>query len=141
MLMLMLKQPRPSCAQRCALSSRRQLDSNSCLLLANFRLMIDLLDNSPVCREASLGDIVLVVGLSLGVTRMEWCALLLAMMLVWIAEALNTALEFLCNLVSPDFHPLIKKSKDVAAASVLISAAGAVVIGVLIFLPYLLTWG
>ncbi|MBU73022.1 diacylglycerol kinase family protein [Spongiibacter sp.] len=95
--------------------------------------------NARVHLFASL--LVVIVGLSLGVTRMEWCALLLAMMLVWIAEALNTALEFLCNLVSPDFHPLIKKSKDVAAASVLISAAGAVVIGVLIFLPYLLTWG
>ncbi len=93
--------------------------------------------NARVHLFASL--LVVIVGLSLGVTRMEWCALLLAMMLVWIAEALNTALEFLCNLVSPDFHPLIKKSKDVAAASVLISAAGAVVIGVLIFLPYLLT--
>lgn len=95
--------------------------------------------NARVHLFASL--LVVIVGLSLGVTRMEWCALLLAMMLIWIAEALNTALEFLCNLVSPDFHPLIKKSKDVAAASVLISAAGAVVIGVLIFLPYLLTWG
>ncbi|MBO6754095.1 MULTISPECIES: diacylglycerol kinase family protein [Spongiibacter] len=95
--------------------------------------------NARVHLFASL--LVVIVGLSLGVTRMEWCALLLAMMLVWIAEALNTALEFLCNLVSPDFHPLIKKSKDVAAASVLISAAGAVVIGILIFLPYLLTWG
>ncbi len=93
--------------------------------------------NARVHLFASL--LVVIVGLSLGVTRMEWCALLLAMMLVWIAEALNTALEFLCNLVSPDFHPLIKKSKDVAAASVLISAVGAVVIGVLIFLPYLLT--
>ena len=95
--------------------------------------------NARVHLFASL--LVVIVGLSLGVTRMEWCALLLVMMLVWIAEALNTALEFLCNLVSPDFHPLIKKSKDVAAASVLISAAGAVVIGILIFLPYLLTWG
>ena len=95
--------------------------------------------NARVHLFASL--LVVIVGLSLGVTRMEWCALLLAMMLVWITEALNTALEFLCNLVSADFHPLIKKSKDVAAASVLISAAGAVVIGVLIFLPYLLTWG
>ena len=95
--------------------------------------------NARVHLFASL--LVVIVGLSLGVTRMELCALLLAMMLVWIAEALNTALEFLCNLVSPDFHPLIKKSKDVAAASVLISAAGAVVIGILIFLPYLLTWG
>ena len=92
--------------------------------------------NARVHLFASL--LVVIVGLSLGVTRIEWCALLLAMMLVWIAEALNTALEFLCNLVSPDFHPLIKKTKDVAAASVLISAAGAVVIGVLIFLPYLL---
>ncbi|WP_028968463.1 diacylglycerol kinase family protein [Spongiibacter tropicus] len=91
--------------------------------------------NARVHLFASL--LVVIVGLSLGVTRMEWSALLLAMMLVWIAEALNTALEFLCDLVSTEFHPLIKKSKDVAAAAVLISAMGAVMIAALIFVPYL----
>ena len=91
--------------------------------------------NARVHLLASL--LVVIASLSVGVTRVEGCVLLLTMMLVWIAEALNTALEFLCDLVSTEFHPLIKKSKDVAAAAVLISAMGAVMIAALIFVPYL----
>ncbi len=54
-------------------------------------------------------------------------------MAVWTAEALNTALEFLADASHPEFHPLIKKAKDAAAAGVLISALGAVIIATLIF--------
>lgn len=81
--------------------------------------------------------LVVVAGWWCEVERVEWCLLILAIALVWSAEALNTALEFLCDLVSPEFHPLIKKSKDTAAAAVLISALAAVVVGVLIFAPRL----
>ena len=70
------------------------------------------------------------------VTSSEWCFLTLAIMSVWVAEALNTAFEFLCDVASPDFHPIVKKSKDVAAGAVLISAIGAVVIGAIVFLPH-----
>jgi diacylglycerol kinase (ATP) len=59
-------------------------------------------------------------------------------MAVWTAEALNTAFEFLADVASPDFHPLVKHSKDVAAGAVLISAIGAVVIGLLVIGPHLL---
>ena len=65
--------------------------------------------------------------------------LALAITLVWVAEALNTAFEVLCDVTSPDFHPLVKKSKDVAAAAVLLSAIGAIIIGALIFGPKLLS--
>ena len=81
---------------------------------------------------------VVLVGLFCGVTVTEWCFLIIAIMVVWVAEALNTALELLCDVASPDFHPLIKKSKDVAAGGVLLSALGAVFIGLIIFVPYLL---
>jgi diacylglycerol kinase (ATP) len=81
---------------------------------------------------------VVLVGLFCGVTVTEWCFLIIAIMVVWVAEALNTALELLCDVASPDFHPLIKKSKDVAAGGVLLSALGAVSIGLIIFAPYLL---
>lgn len=60
------------------------------------------------------------------------------MMAVWTAEALNTAVEFLADAVSPEFHPLVKHSKDVAAGSVLISAIGSAVIGLLVLGPYVL---
>ena len=79
--------------------------------------------------------IVCSVGLLLGLTRWEWCLIALAVMTVWIAEALNTALEFLADIACPMHHPLVKNAKDVAAGAVLISAAGSVVIGVLIMGP------
>ncbi len=65
----------------------------------------------------------------------EWCALVLAVMAVWMAEGLNTALELLADATNPAFHPLIGKAKDVAAGAVLLAALGAVVIGLLIFGP------
>jgi len=60
----------------------------------------------------------------------------IAIMTVWTAEALNTALEFLADVASPESHPLIKKAKDVAAGAVLISAMGSAAIALLIFTPH-----
>ncbi|KRH98482.1 diacylglycerol kinase family protein [Curvibacter sp. PAE-UM] len=76
-------------------------------------------------------------GLYFGLSLAEWCWLVLAMTLVWMAEALNTALEFLADAVTQEFHPLILQAKDVAAAAVLIAAIGALVIGLLVFGPHL----
>ncbi len=72
------------------------------------------------------------------INRTEWLFLIIAVILVWISEALNTAIEFLCDVASPDFHPMIKKSKDVAAGAVLLSSIGAIIIGLIIFFPYIL---
>jgi len=81
----------------------------------------------------------LVVGCGIwcGITRQEWVDLVLVMGLVWVAEGMNTALEFLADRVSTEHHPLIGKAKDVAAASVLIAAMTALVVGIFIFGPYL----
>lgn len=68
----------------------------------------------------------------------EWCLIILAIIAVWTAEALNTALEFLADAAKPEFHPLIKNAKDVAAGGVLISAMGSVIIGLLVLGPHLL---
>ncbi len=73
----------------------------------------------------------------LRVDRLEWCMLILAMMAVWTAEALNTAFEFLCDVASPEFHPMVARSKDVAAGAVLLSAIGSVAVGLLVFVPHL----
>jgi diacylglycerol kinase (ATP) len=82
--------------------------------------------------------VVVTAAVTLHVTRIEWLALVLAVVSVWTAESLNTASEFLCDVASPDFHPLVEKAKDVAAGAVLICAAGATVIGALVFAPYLM---
>ena len=83
---------------------------------------------------------VLVTGALVGLSGGEWCWIVLAIMAVWTAEALNTALEFLADAASPEFHPLIKQAKDVAAGGVLISAMGSVCIGLLVLGPHLIDW-
>lgn len=78
---------------------------------------------------------VFALGFWLQISRQEWAIVLLAIMAVWMAEFMNTALEAVVDMASPDFHPLAKIAKDVAAAGVLVGAAGAVLIGLLIFGP------
>ena len=76
--------------------------------------------------------LVVTLGLLLRIPRVEWLALILAVVSVWTAEAINTAFEFLCDVASPEFHPLVEKAKDVAAGAVLICAIGAAATGCLV---------
>jgi diacylglycerol kinase (ATP) len=80
--------------------------------------------------------LVVVAGNIFHVSTIEWCLLVLAITGVWMAEALNTALEVLADVAMPDFHPMVEKAKDVAAGGVLITSIGALVIAILIFVPY-----
>ena len=72
----------------------------------------------------------------LGVSDMEWIALVLAIALVMGAEAMNTALEYVVDLASPEWHALARDAKDVAAAAVLVCSMGAAVVGAVVFWPY-----
>ncbi|HEU4697642.1 MAG TPA: diacylglycerol kinase family protein [Gemmatimonadales bacterium] len=92
--------------------------------------------NAWVHAAASLA--VVAAALALEVSRLEWCALVVAMLGVWVAEAMNTAFEALCDVASPEFHPEVERAKDVAAGAVLLAALGAVAIGLLVFVPHLL---
>ena len=82
-----------------------------------------------------------VVAIGLGfycqLSRLEWALIALAVAGVWTAELMNTAIEALTDLASPDFHPLAGKAKDVAAGAVLLAAIGALVVGALVFIPHL----
>jgi diacylglycerol kinase len=80
---------------------------------------------------------VVVLGVALRVSAPEWCALVLAIALVLTAEALNTSIESAIDVVSPEFHELAGRAKDVAAGAVLIAALGSVVVGLLVFVPHL----
>jgi diacylglycerol kinase (ATP) len=71
------------------------------------------------------------------VSAADWCWIILAISIVWTAEALNTAFEFLADAASPEFHPLVRDAKDVAAGAVLFTAVAAAIIGVIIFWPYM----
>lgn len=75
------------------------------------------------------------VGIWLKISLHDWALLVLAMMAVWMAEFMNTALEAIIDMVMPDPHPLAKTAKDVSAAAVLVGACGSAVIGLLILGP------
>jgi diacylglycerol kinase (ATP) len=85
--------------------------------------------------HAVISVAVFLVALWLRLPLQEWAVLILAIMVVWIAEFMNTALEVLVDMASPDYHPLAKVAKDVAAAAVLVGALGAVLIGLVILGP------
>jgi diacylglycerol kinase len=85
--------------------------------------------------HAIMSTAVFALGLWLGLGRLEWALLFLTIGLVWTTEFVNTALEAVVDLASPDLHPLAKVGKDVAAAAVLVGAATAVVVGLLVLGP------
>lgn len=77
------------------------------------------------------------LSLFLGLSRVEWALIILVVAVVWMTEFINTALEAVVDLASPNLHPLAKVGKDVAAAAVLIGALTAVLVGLLILGPAL----
>ena len=104
--------------------------------LAGIAIMLRSQHNAWVHALATVA--VTLFGFLCGISPSEWCWIVVVVVAVWTAEALNTAFEFLCDVASPDFHPLVKHAKDVAAGSVLLSAIGAVIIGCIVFAPYVL---
>lgn len=83
---------------------------------------------------------VVLLGIVLGLERFEWALVAIVVGAVWAAEAFNTAIEKLCDLVSPDYHPQIKAAKDLAAAGVMITSVVAVVVGAIVFGGKLWCW-
>ena len=80
--------------------------------------------------------IVIIAGLILDITQMEWIIIALCIGIVITAELFNTAIERLVDLVSPEQHPSAGQVKDIAAGAVLICATTAAIIGLIIFIPY-----
>lgn len=78
---------------------------------------------------------VILVGLWLQLAPHDWAVIILAIAMVWTAEFLNTALEAVVDMASPQVHPLARVGKDVGAAAVLIAAILSVFIGLLILGP------
>ena len=104
--------------------------------------MLHLVRTQPNARLHLLAAfLVCAAGAYLGLGRAEWLWITVAIVLVWSAEAFNTALEQLADALHPEQHPGIGRAKDMAAAAVLIAALGAAVIGVLVFMPHLADMG
>jgi diacylglycerol kinase len=83
---------------------------------------------------------VVAFGLGLRLAREEWIAVILAIGMVWMAEALNTAIEFLADDISHERHDLLGKAKDAGAAGVLFASFSALAVGLLVFVPHLIAY-
>ena len=104
-----------------------------------FRGLKVLLQTQHNARIHALATVLVVAaGALLRLSPAEWALIVLAIVCVWATEALNTAIEFLVDLASPELHPLAAKAKDVAAGAVLVAAIGSVIVGVLVFGPHVL---
>ena len=89
--------------------------------------------------HALITTLVVLVAFWLHLQLRDWAVLVLTIALVWTAEFINTALEAVVDLASPELHPLAKVGKDVGAAAVLIAALTSILVGLLILGPPL--WG
>ena len=103
--------------------------------IAGIAVMFRSQDSARI--QAIAAAAVVALGLALQVSTAEWSALVLAIALVLIAEGLNTSIEAVVDLVSPEFHELAGRAKDVGAGAVLIAAVASAAIGLLVFGPHL----
>jgi len=90
--------------------------------------------------HAAATVLVVAAGFVCDITRVDWLAITLVIAAVWTAEAVNTSFESLCDVVSPQQHPQVKRAKDIAAAAVLICALASLVVAALIFVPAIRRW-
>jgi len=79
--------------------------------------------------------LVVLLGFVLKLNITEWIIIVLAIALVLAAELINTSIEFLIDLLSPEYHEKAGRAKDIAAGAVLLCAIGATIAGLFIFLP------
>lgn len=89
-------------------------------------------------RELIVAFIVIIAGLLFRISHFEWIAISLVISIVLISEAINSAIEALCDAVSQDFKINIKYAKDVSAGAVWLSAFVSLITGIIVFLPYII---
>jgi diacylglycerol kinase len=82
--------------------------------------------------------VVIAAGIFFEIQPYEWLVIVLITGLVLSAEVLNSSIEHIVNFISPDIHPLAGKIKDLAAGAVLVLAITSIVIGLIIFVPYII---
>jgi len=88
--------------------------------------------------HAMAAFLAIITGCYFGISRIEWGLLIITIFVVIIAEAINTAIERVVDMITSNYHPLAELAKNAAAGAVLISAVNAVVMAIIIFSPYIL---
>ena len=118
-------------AQRFSLSARAKSVSYA---VSGIRFVISNEHNARI--HIAAAGAVMTLALLFKVSVVDWLILILAIVSVWFAETINTAFEYLCDVVSPEKNEAVKHAKDIAAGAVLITAMGAVIIGAIVLFPY-----
>jgi len=104
--------------------------------LSGLRFVIKNEHNARI--HVAAAALVLVLGVTYRIAPADWSILVLSIISVWFAETINTAFEYVCDVVSPEKNEAVKHAKDIAAGAVLITAMGAVIIGTIVMLPYIM---
>ena len=93
--------------------------------------------NTQINGLLHLGATIIVIGTGLyfDLNYYEWCVIVIGIAIVFITEIINTSIEFLTNLISPEYNRMAGKVKDLAAAAVLLAALIAVALAGIIFIP------
>ncbi|MCM3784475.1 diacylglycerol kinase family protein [Neobacillus mesonae] len=90
--------------------------------------------------HAALALAAVIAGLFMEISRIDWMFVCLAIGFVMVTELLNTAIELVVDLASPNIHPLAKAAKDTAAGAVLLAAVFAVIIAIFVYLRPIIRW-
>ena len=90
-------------------------------------------------REIALGLIALILSYILKIDKIEFIIILTMICLVLTTEIINTAIERTVDLVTKEYHELARIAKDVSAGSVLVTSTFALIIGIIIFMPKIIT--
>ncbi len=100
--------------------------------LAGLRSVLKTEANARI--HVAVAGCAMVLGVVMHINAQDWALLALAIALVWITETINTAIEYLCDVVSPEKREAVRHAKDIAAGAVLLAAICAVVVGGVVFL-------
>ena len=89
--------------------------------------------------ESAVGVVAIVLGFAFHVSLLEWLAIIVCIGVVLGLECLNTSLESLVDLASPGYNELARRAKDCAAGAVLVASIAALVVGIILFAPRILS--
>ena len=105
-----------------------------------FKGLYDLVKSEPNARIHLVATIAAVsAGIFFRISNTEWCIILIVIALVWAAEAINTVIEKLVDHLFPEYHETARIVKDIAAGAVLVCAIVALICGLIVFLPKLVS--
>ena len=124
--------------------SNSKKDPSSGKLILSFKYALTGIANAVRSQQnlkihLAISIVAVLLGIFLKIERLEWLTILVCMAVVFSAELMNTAVETVVDLVSPEFHPLAEKAKDVSAGAVLLASFFSLIIGAIIFIPKIIS--